>query len=145
MSGTNVLLNLVREYFTLQDGMLIPNHTELLFVCDIEQTNTEHQHLGTSVSISRRALKHMVESRKRELIKNRSSAEVLELIEFAVASIPHVILNFDYYEFEVPSKHFYTKDFSAQGKPNIRILLEVRESQLLIISVHFSRRTKKHH
>jgi hypothetical protein len=145
LSDLNALLNLVDEYFHLPDGALIDQYDAGLFFCTIQSAIAEHPHGAHSVSITRRALKHMVESRRKELLKRHNYEKALSIIVSAVSAVPEVIQNFDYYELEAPDKHFYVKDFSAQGMPNLRVLLKMKDGDLFVNSIHFSRRTKKHH
>lgn len=135
---------MLREYFLLEDGVLIEHHQEVLKLVEVDTALTAHPHFGKRVYISRRALKHVVESRKRDLLKKHTLEETLLIVLFAVESIPEVVVDFDHYELEPTNKHFYTKDFSSAGMPKVRVLMELDNDQLLIKSVHFMRRTKKH-
>ena len=133
----------VQEYFVLAYGDLIPNHTELLSLFVVQSIRHEnHPHHAYTVCISRRSLKHFVESRKRDLGKNHTEKYMLDMILFSVDSILEVITNFDYYEYEPPIKHFYTKEYSNFGKPSIRILVHIQNDVLEIVSIHF-KKTKK--
>ena len=134
---------LLKLYYSLARGELIEHHTELLRVFDIRGSKHDaHPHKMLRVYISRRSLKHFVESRKLELEKYHTQEKTLESICFAIDSIQKTIINFDTYEFE-PPKHFYLKDFSSAGKPFLRILLELKDSRLEIISIHFKERRQK--
>ena len=66
----------------------------------------------------------------------------METICFVLDSIQETVTNFDLYELE-PPKHFYTKDYSHVGKPQLRILLEHTGDKLEIISIHFRERKGK--
>ena len=139
------IANLIREYFLLDDGVLIHHHEELLKLLEIDNSNENHPHCNKRVYMTRRALKHMVESRRKDLSIRHTSEDVLTVITFAALSITDVILHFDHYELEPENKHFFTKDFSSEGMPKVRVLLNNDAGNLLIKSVHFVRRTKKHH
>lgn len=145
MLDIDMLLSLVKEYFLLADGALILHHNELLLVVEIKETEIKHPYAGKTIYISRRALKHMVESRRKDLQKNHSDKIALGLILSAVSLTPEVITDFDSYELDASGKHFYKKDFSKLGQPNVRVLLELYGQNFHIKSIHFSRRTKKHH
>ena len=91
------------------------------------------------VYITRRALKHIVESRKKELLKNHTRDEAIAAICFAVEHIQETITNFDKYELEPPSQ-CYLKDFSYLGKPKLRVALAEKDDRLEIKSIHFTKR-----
>lgn len=135
------LKRLVEEYYSLIVGHIIEKPDELLRVVDIKETQRQkHPHKKFRVYISRKALKHFVESRKEELKKRHTVAEALLKILFAVEQISEVFLNFDKYEYE-PEKHFYTKHYS--GEPSLRIFVEERKvNSLEICSIHFTKHKK---
>lgn len=140
------LIKFAKEYYALLDGALIDKPDELLRVARIKKTkHTEHPHKDFRVYISRRALKHVVEVRRKELTKHHTESEILLKICFAVEQIPEVIVNFDKYEYEYePEKHFYMKHYS--GEPSIRILCERKDNEkstLQICSVHFRKPQKE--
>ncbi len=138
---------LAREYFLLEKGSLISKHGELLYILNIRGQNcTKHPHREYMVCISRKALKHSVESRARELKVRHSKEESLAIIYFAIDKIPDVILNYDLYEEkpkDAPPKHFYSKDYSREGKPSVRILVEEKKMTLEIRSIHFQTRSAR--
>ena len=137
------LKKLVKVYFDLQPGELINKHSEFVRIFNIKDSiHPEHPHNLMRVYISRKALKHIVESRKRELEKRHTPEQIIELVCFAIDSTKETIVNFDSYELE-PPKHFYTKDYSYLGKPQLRILLEHNQERLEIVSVHFRQRKRK--
>ena len=138
-----MLKKLAREYSDLEEGALIDKHLEQLRVFDIRGSkHLEHPHRMLRVYISRKALKHFVESRKKELSKHHYPDQVTENIDFALDRIQETITNFDRYELE-PPKHFYFKDYSHVGKPSVRILLEIKDARLEIISIHFTKSKKQ--
>ena len=138
------LLELAREYFLLEEGILIEHHGEMLKILEIDDSNSEHPHKQHKVYITRRALKHVVESRKKDLVKKHTHEQAEIMVVFVVEMIPLVIQDFDIYELEPVNKHFYTKDFSDKGMPSVRVLVEKDEEDIFIRSVHFAKRTKKH-
>lgn len=139
------LKRLAKEYLPLERGSPILKFEEALRVFDIRGSihKNDHPHRGMRVHITRRALKHFVESRKDELQKRHTQNEVLENVCFALQEVQEVITNFTLYELEPPGKHFYIKDYSHIGKPFIRILVEVKKSSLEIRSIHFTKSKKK--
>jgi len=138
------LADLVGEYYKLEDGFIIDKALEPLRVADIKDGKyaEKHPHHGYRVYITRRAVKHFVEERRRELSKKHKPAEVLTKITFAAEQIEDVVINFDLYELEPPEKHFYIKFYS--GEPSIRILCEPSgEQRLEICSIHFQKKKKR--
>lgn len=139
----NTIKKIAKEYCELEYGALIEKHLELLRIFDIRGSkHQDHPHKKLRVYISRKALKHFIESRKHDLDKHHSEKEVTEIILFALDKIQQTITDFDSYEF-VPPKHFYTKDYSHEGKSPLRILLDLREERLEIVSIHFRERKNK--
>ena len=137
------LKRLAKIYVNLKTGDLINKHLELHRIFTIKNSKyPEHPHKETRVYISRRSLKHFVESRKHELGKRHSVEQITEIICFALDSLQETITNFDVYELE-PPKHFYIRDYSHVGKPQLRVLLEHNEDRLEIISIHFKTRRAK--
>lgn len=139
----NHLKKLAKIYIELPTRSFINKHLELLRVCTIQNSiHSEHPHHMVRVYISRKALKHFVESRSYELQKRHTPEQIMETICFVLDSIQETVTNFDLYELE-PPKHFYTKDYSSLGKPQLRILLEHTGDKLEIISIHFRERKGK--
>lgn len=138
------LKRLVDEYFHLEKKALIEKHTELLRVFDIRGSkHPKHHHKNVKVYISRKALKHCIERRKEDLSKHHSYEQVKESVYFAIEHFQETIIDFDSYTFEPPLKHFYVKDYSHVGKPSLRVLLEMKEERLEIVSIHFHKNKKK--
>jgi hypothetical protein len=136
------LKKLVKMYAKLDPGSLISNHLEILRVCTIQNSiHPEHPHDMIRVYISRKALKHFVESRTYELKKRHSFEEIIENLYFAVDSIKETVTNFDSCDLTLP-KYIYTKDYSSFQKPQLRIVLEYKETCLEIISIHFREKRK---
>ncbi|MDB5254959.1 MAG: hypothetical protein JWL92_335 [Candidatus Nomurabacteria bacterium] len=60
------------------------------------------------------------------------------LIYSIIDKIQKTIVNFDSYQFEYPNKFFYSKNYplsSNRGRA-IRIVIEVKEGRLEIVSIH---------
>lgn len=131
---------LVKIYYNLRQGELIGRHTELLFLFKIKNPNHPHHHF--EVYISRMSLKHFVERRKEEFSKNNSENTALSLIYKILDKTHDVMINFDSYKFELSNKHFYDKEYflSPTHARILRILLEIKENRLEIISMHFRRK-----
>lgn len=140
----NAIKKLAEEYLKIPYGNPIENHTELLRVFTIRGSyQAKHPHKMMKVYISRKSLKHFVESRHYELSKNHTEAQTMESICFAIDHIQETITNYDVYIDEKPTKHFYQKDYSHQGKPYLRILLEIKNDVLEIKSIHFRKINRK--
>jgi hypothetical protein len=134
------VLRLVDEYFAMEHGALIEKHKECLPIFVVtDSVHPMHPHDTVCICISRMALKHIVESRKKELAKRHSDEESLDIIRFALLHVGETIVNFDRYEFEPPT-HYYVKDFSHEGKPPLRVALDLNGDSLEIKSVHFQKR-----
>ena len=135
---------LAGKYFLLGKGELIARPEELLKIMDIEKPSyVAHPHRSYRTYISRRALKHVVETRKEDLGKSHDNQHGFERICFAIDSIPDIIMDFDRYELEPkehPAKHFYTKHYAYSKRPSVRILVEQKENTLEIRSIHFRMR-----
>jgi hypothetical protein len=92
------------------------------------------------------SLKHFIESRTADLLKNHTRKEALQIIHFGIDRIAETIIDYDRQESEpkeIPPKHFYSKDFSHLGKPMLRVLIEENSGRLEIRSVHFVTRPRK--
>jgi hypothetical protein len=124
------LEKLVHEYFHMEYKSPIENHLKLLKVFFLK---------NTGIYISRRSLKHFVESRKKELLVNHTKERALASIIFAVRHISETITQFDSYKTQYPNRYLYTKDYSSTGSPRLRIILETVDNHLEIVSIHFKR------
>jgi hypothetical protein len=133
------LKKLARQYQPMEDGALIEKHTEILRFFDIRGSkHKKHPHKMKRVYISRKALKHVVESRKKELTINHTQQEAMDGICFLLEQAQEVIINFDLYVYEEPT-YIYIKKYTDIGKPFIRILVEDKNHGLEIKSIHFSK------
>jgi hypothetical protein len=133
---------LVDEYFKLPKGHLIDQHTELIKIAENSKTkHSRHPHKDVDVHISRKGIKHVVEERSWDLLKNNSRKEALPKIQFAISEIPDTVANFDRYEYEPDGeKHFFVKHYPKD--PSLVVLCELMENRLEIKSVHFRKRKK---
>lgn len=131
------------EYYSLPDKALIERHTELLRVFDVRGSKHKgkHPHKMWEVCIRRKALKHIVESRRVELGVRHSEEEALASIYLLLDKLQEVITDFDLYTFE-PPKHVYTKGYSNPTRPFIRVLVDEVEDRLEIRTIHFSKDKK---
>lgn len=135
---------LAKEYCLLRYGVAIENYTELLRVFTIRGSSyPNHPHKMMRVYISRKSLKHFVESCTYELLKNHTPEHILESICFAIDHIQETITDYDVYIDEQPTNHFYMKDYSSVGRQYLRVLLEVKAGVLEIKSIHFRKVKRK--
>lgn len=130
---------LLKHYFYMEYGILIEQHLELQRVCDIRESKhgDMHPHKNFRVYISRRSLKHFVESRKKEFEKRHTEIETIDTLCFAIDHIQEVITGFDLYEWSSPGTYIYSKDYSYVDKPILRVIVEEHENRLEIKSIHF--------
>lgn len=136
--------SILHEFYQTDFGVHIPEPHILVWLGKIPHT-INHPHQGYDIYASRRALKHIIERRKQDLLKRHTNDECFLIIRFLLNSILESILTFDEYIYEKPCNHFYVKDFTQSQYPKVRILAEVAATQLHIKSVHLVKRTKKHH
>jgi len=129
---------LVNTYINFERGVLIDKHLEQLRVFSVRGSiNKKHPHKNKRVYISRRALKHFVESRKEELGKHHTKDQVSENIYFAIEHLQETVVHFEHYEYTPPRNHFYTKNYHHVQKSKLRVLVEENNDSLEIISIHF--------
>ncbi len=122
---------MIFQYLELNPGEPIEKYKELLCIC-----------FKPEVYISRRALKHFVESRSREM-KLKSKEEVLYYLYFAVESAESVILNYDsLIKQNIETKYIYSKHFGSELKSSIRIVTEMIDSHQEVKSIHFQKNKK---
>ncbi|MBC7766832.1 hypothetical protein H7Y21_02460 [Arenimonas sp.] len=105
---------LIKEYYQLENGFHIKNQTNLLRVCGKPE-----------VYISRRALKHFIERRKPELLKNYNLDESIEILISILYAARNVIKHPDREIVEeILNKITYEKVFKAMRNLSIRIVTE---------------------
>ncbi len=108
----------------MQDGVFISLHTELLSL-------TREPH----VYISRRALKHFVERRKVELLKNRSINEVVNYMIMIGNHMIETVESPDTYK-RTKEKIVYEKAFSNIPNLSLRVVAEEVDNHQEIKSIH---------
>jgi hypothetical protein len=128
---------LAKTYFELPDKAHINKPDQLLLLFSIKvYAKKKHPHQGYKVYISRRALKHFVERRREELLKNHTPEESLRIIYFALNKIRETIIRYDSWEL-TDSRYSYTKDYSTLDKHLLRIIADEKKDSLEICSIHF--------
>jgi hypothetical protein len=133
---THKLRKYIVLYYGLSYGALIEKPNELLRLFDVPHTPHGDK---LRIYISRRSLKHFVESRTYQLGKNRTSEQVLTKLYFAIENVEGTILIPDIYEKISENKYRYTKHFS--GSSALRVIVEQipQTNRLEIVSIHFTR------
>ena len=81
--------NLIQIYYNMDYGLFIDNHLELI------QPDENY-----NIYISRKALKHFVESRKKEMFGTHTESEILNKLYFAVDNIVPAYDFYDKFEIE---------------------------------------------
>ena len=109
-------------------GVLINKHSELL------QLDGNYD-----IYISRKALKHFVESRKKEMVYSHTKEEVLDKLYFAVDMVKSSYINPDMININHLGRPIYTKYLEKIKKTNIRIVFELKNERLEICSIHFQK------
>lgn len=129
------LKSLALAYVAMNEGELIEKYREKMRIFDIlSSSHSPHPHFLHRVYISRKALKHFVESRKAELLKKHTEDETIAIMHGALEEIPCVILNFNVYRLEHDT-HCYKKDYP--GQPSLQIGCDWSEGVLEIKTIHF--------
>jgi hypothetical protein len=121
------ITKLIEEYYNLEDGFYIEKHLELILIC-----------VDPNVYISRRALKHFVERRKWELLKNNTSAKIIEILIFMILYIQVVIKDSDNITTEeLENKIIYEKIYNKENDLSIRVVTEIVKYRQEIKSLHY--------
>ncbi len=93
-----------------------------------------------NIYISCRALKHFVESRKKEMVDTHTTEEIFERLYFA---IDNVILTYNSYD-EIQAKSLnrliYTKHYTDTRNHNLRLVIDTFFDHFEICSIHFQKR-----
>lgn len=92
--------------------------------------------------ISKRALKHFVESRKAELQKKHIEIDVLDRLFLAIDSIILVYTTSDKIDLQDNNRTVYTKYSRHRTQHSIRLVLEQVGNRLEICSIHFQKNKK---
>ncbi len=134
---------LIEEYIKMPRDELVPEHTELIEMGDNNTSkHPKHPHGDMKVHITRMAVKHVVEERSGDLLKNHSLEDALPIIQLAMAEVPDVVANFDRYEYEpAGEKHFFVKHYAAAA--SLVVLCDMEDSGLQVKSVHFRKKKKE--
>lgn len=110
-------------------GSLIDKHLQLIRI--------DKNH---NIYISKGALKHFVESRKKEMIISHTEEEIFERLYFAIDNIISIYTSYDKTEVKSISRLIYSKQFTDSRDHNIRIVIDTFVNRYEICSIHFQKR-----
>lgn len=115
----------------MDHGEEIKTPFDFLFVCEYNMWN---------IYISKRALKHFVESRKKAFY-NKNIATSLEYMDFIIDNIKRTLIVPNYIEIRNSRRVVFVRDYHSIGKPCLRIILDiVSRNRLEICSMHFQKK-----
>lgn len=118
---------LIKEYCYLEDGFHIENYLDLILICD-----------EMNIYISRRSLKHFIERRKKELLKNNNLNKTIEILISMVLYIDDIIKNPDFIKIEkLKDKIIYEKVYDEKRFLSIRVVTEIVKNNQEVKSLHF--------
>lgn len=93
------------------------------------------------IYISRKALKHFVESRKREMVEKYDKKEIINKLYFCVENVILTYIKYDNCKLqESNNRLIYTKYFADVKKSSLRIVFETVNNRLEICSIHSQKR-----
>lgn len=132
---------LINEYFLLPHGAFIERHLELFCIGEFDGAIT-HPCSGCRIYISRRAIKHFVESRMRQLSR-KDTADALQKIQLIFEAIPD-ILRAHHHETQPDGKLVFRSQYPIDSRLQYaRIILEQRSDSFEIVSIHIRTEKKK--
>lgn len=112
-------------------GQFIDNHLELICISYQNQ-----------LYISRRSIKHFVESRKKEMIDNHDDTEIFDKLYFAIDNIINTYVNNDENFIQENIRLAYIKYFTELRGSSLKIIFEKNNTKLEICSIHFKKYKK---
>ncbi len=92
--------------------------------------------------ISRRSLKHFVESRKKELVKKYDTDEILSRLFFITDNIVKTYIFADSVVIQANNRIVYSKQPLNRHQYSIRIVADMIDSRLEICSIHLQKSKK---
>ncbi len=88
--------------------------------------------------ISKRSLKHFVESRSGELINKYDDEYILNRLNSIIDNIENILHNYDLFEIK-DNRLYFSKEFSIINLSAIRIVLEFIDNHYEIVTMHFQK------
>jgi len=101
----------------------------LIYICELKDK---------SIYISKRSLKHFVESRSGELFDRYDYDFISKRLYFIIDNIENVIYNHDLCRIE-NGRYYFSKDFSYVYMPIVRIVLECVGGHFEIVTMHYKK------
>jgi hypothetical protein len=108
---------------------LIADYLALISVCRID---------NKEVYISKRALKHFVESRSTEMADSYENKVILEKMFYIIDNVEDVLNKHDVFQ-TMNGRYYFTKHFWNLDKPSIRIVLELIGYHFEIVTMHYKK------
>ncbi len=108
---------------------MIADFLELVFVCKLNSKD---------VSISRRALKHFVESRSSEMADSYENNSILEKMYYIIDNVEDVLNMYDVFQ-TMNGRYYFTKHYWKLDKPSIRIVLELVDNHFEIVTMYYKK------
>ena len=122
------LANIVKGYFYIDKGTMIEEPNELIGICKLCN--------GDAVSISRRSIKHFVESRKEQLYKYAIEKQLEIILSITEDILPTLLIPDLVYKNEKRDNSIvYIKKIDEDKTPRA-VVLEISEFGYQIVSVH---------
>jgi phage-Barnase-EndoU-ColicinE5/D-RelE like nuclease3 len=124
-----ILITLIKDFFKLPKGVFISEPNQKIKILEFE---------SRPVYISRKSLKHFVESRKDNL-SNLEEEKQLFLILELINDLPNVILNSDKFlnnKKKRKNSFLYIKKIDSAKTPR-GVVVEKIENHFEIVSIHF--------
>ncbi len=113
----------------MDQGFLIENHLKLIRL-----------DLDYNIYISRRSLKHFVNSRKKEMIGSHGEGEIFERLYFAINNLILTCNFYDKIEAKSLNRLIYTKYFTESRHHSLRVVLDTFFDHSEVCSIHFQKR-----
>ncbi len=109
---------------------MIADFLGLVFVCKLGDKN---------VYISKRALKHFVESRSGELV-GYDDEHILKRLYLIIDNVENVLIKYDLFE-KMNNRLYFSKDYSSDIRsiPIIRIVLDSVDDHFEIVTMHYKK------
>lgn len=113
----------------MDNGHFIDNYLELIILDE-----------KYNIYISRKAIKHFVESRKKEMVSNHSKDEIINKLYFAVDNILNVYINHSEIKEVCNNRLKYIKYFNEIREYGLCVVFDVLIDRFEICSIHFKKR-----
>lgn len=127
------IINIVTEYFKMNNGELVKNSAGEIFIVKMEYEN-----LFYNVHVTKRSLKHFTERRKEDFSKKHSEGKGLEIIKLMLNDLSDVIKNYDKkikHSTRENSLLLYKKT-NNHATP-MCLVLEIKNNKMYLVSLHF--------